>query len=741
MKKTNVLLYLLCLSFFAEAQYIIQATTPTYLTSRVPAYAQVTSYNTVTINYTPTVPPPPVTPIDDDTTHMFDDVDNFGDVLTTAYSIANGNVTTTSLGKVWTLKISIPNALNVGIHFSPLGLAPGAEMYIFTPDLSVLVDSVVRPLFTDTTTVAIPSLSSNSVIIYILERGNTGAIKSTIGINQVVAGYEAIPPFGSNGEIAKGVMPIAAVNSVSPFGILGASVDCDPSIQCQPIKIPDGRCVARLVANGKGCTGTLINNERLDGRPYFLTALHCIDKNNDGFIDVNEINGLNFASLVFQYWRAACTGNPTTSINFSGLTLRTYSRQSDFALLEMQEAPGIGDGVNYAGWNRVDNPINNGPYILHHPQQKDMRITTPSRVVSWFWNGNYWSARYSSGTVDHGSSGAPLFNEFDEVAGQLSSGWSNCNFTAFGDRYGKLGMAWNSGVSNFIAPIQNLTRQSILVTTPLSITGPSTISCGSSVQFSVPNFFNCTFTWTAGPNLTITSGANTSRITVTATAGNLSSNVQLHIHSASGHNRDVNLNLPLTLSTNGPVAAAITNVNVAPVPNTQIDVTSSIPGGSTATSYKFYVDNIVVKSGTGLPTNVVTLNGGGCGSHNVYLQLINNCGSSNSNKWFYTRTCAAFVISPNPATDFINIRSVNTAPQTDVAVNSVQNSTAGNSEIAKIKTVTIYNTTAKIIRQQAYPSGVDEAKINIAGLATGTYWVKVNDGTSQETHTIFIYGK
>lgn len=107
-------------------------------------------------------------------------------------------------------------------------------------------------------------------------------------------------------------------------------------------------------------------------------------------------------------------------------------------LLELNNPPGIGDLVNYAGWNRQTSaPPDNTGFIIHHPQGEDMRITSAGKIKSWFWNGNYWTAHYTSGTVAPGSSGSALMNNVGQIIGQLRSGWSSCNFTDFGDRYGK----------------------------------------------------------------------------------------------------------------------------------------------------------------------------------------------------------------------------------------------------------------------------------------------------------------
>ncbi len=61
-------IFLISLSLFCKAQIITQVTTPSTISSIVPGYSQVNTYNTQTFSYTPTILPPPKDRIDEDTT-------------------------------------------------------------------------------------------------------------------------------------------------------------------------------------------------------------------------------------------------------------------------------------------------------------------------------------------------------------------------------------------------------------------------------------------------------------------------------------------------------------------------------------------------------------------------------------------------------------------------------------------------------------------------------------------------
>ena len=106
-----------------------------------------------------------------------------------------------------------------------------------------------------------------------------------------------------------------------------------------------------------------------------------------------------------------------------------------------------------------------------------MRITTTRNVKHFYWDNNYWKATYSSGTTDQGSSGSALFNEYNEVIGQLSRGWSSCNFTDFGDRYGKFYQTWDgAGLGEWLSPSNNQYAHALILS-PITLAGPTNISC------------------------------------------------------------------------------------------------------------------------------------------------------------------------------------------------------------------------------------------------------------------------
>lgn len=231
---------------------------------------------------------------------------------------------------------------------------------------------------------------------------------------------------------------------------------CMDHIQCHPDKIPLARAVARIAVQNPNtgrwgtCTGTLVNNEAANGRAFLLTAFHCVDFNRNNILEANEINAYLGAIFQFFVWRTSCGGNVTNrGITFFGGNLRAANRATDMVLFELIDQPGVGDEVSYAGWNRqTASPSNSQSFIIHHPHGFDMRYTQTSLVWTFFLNDNYWQAYYSNGAVARGSSGSALFNENNQIVGQLKGGASGCVTQEYSDRYGKFDRSWTGGGTN-----------------------------------------------------------------------------------------------------------------------------------------------------------------------------------------------------------------------------------------------------------------------------------------------------
>lgn len=717
MKRIFTTSFLCCLLILGKAQILTQATSPSTIGSMVPGYSQVASYNTTTLNYTPPAPvPDPPTPVDEDTTTEDIKVWDYASPFSVNISMNNGNITNTSIGKVWTLRISVPNALNISIIFEQFNLSSNAEMYIFNEERTVIKGSIKKGDFTNTNGITTAPMKGNRIIMYIVEPSNFGTLQSVITIKKLMLGYRNIDDVGSIG---------------SDLQVEG--IGCDPMIMCSSDKLPTARAVARFfTGNGAQCTGTLLNNEASNGRAFFLTAFHCLDINKNflGWIvgnntlDPDEIAALDNAVFQFQAWRTECNGTVNNAfVEFSGAVVRGASPTSDVALLEItSRPPGVGDGVNYAGWNRgTQAPSDNNSFIIHHPEGQDMRITKTKKVKTFAWNNRFWTVHYSSGTVARGSSGSALFNESNQAVGQLRSGWSSCTFTDFGDRYGKFSTSWQvAGIQPWLSPNQNLLSTSALILSPLVIQGPTVIYCSNPVQFSVPsNLLGCTYSWVPGANLQITSGQGTGRVTVIANplvSGR--TNIQVTITDSKGRNRVVTASTIVNIVTTPPQTPAITSHFYEPCIG--IDATCNTP--SFTTSYLWKLDGLPEKQTTIPEVSYAESEFGASSYHLLSVKAVNGCGASSSSpvKQIFTKTCnnnEIIDVYPNPTQgDVIVVASDSTSGTTKIQ----------HQKIYDIRVIDIFGITKK---QYRYSPGVTRTHIDLSDLSNGIYFIHAFNGT------------
>jgi V8-like Glu-specific endopeptidase len=253
-----------------------------------------------------------------------------------------------------------------------------------------------------------------------------------------------------------------------------------------------------------------------------LTAKHVLDIDDNGLIDGNEILRLEQeSSFWFFNWIEGCNGTLSNwnTLIYYGANLVSQSLFNDMVLIELRNPPGIGDGVTYAGWNRGGTlPAENGSFVAHHPAGDPMKGAWTRNVNHYVWDATKWSVFYQYGdqgaATEGGSSGSALLNEYDQVVGTLWGGLSSCGNQSLGDIYEKLSEYWqNSTLSYYLSP-SNLNSIPGIVTYNMTINGDEYIPCTGSVNFSVPNFIGCSFSWSVSSNLQIVAGSGTNSIQV-----------------------------------------------------------------------------------------------------------------------------------------------------------------------------------------------------------------------------------
>ena len=173
------------------------------------------------------------------------------------------------------------------------------------------------------------------------------------------------------------------------------------------------------------CTGGLIADNNPSQSNFFLTANHCLSKNNNA-------QNANF------YWRfATSTCNGTCPVNngwpfhTAGSTVSATGRKGDFTLLHLNANPPAGSV--FLGWTNAPVANTNGAQLFRisnpgfGPQvYSQHNVDTAVGTCSGWPRGERIYTRDITGAIDGGSSGSPIVNASTQIVGQLSG---TCGFS------------------------------------------------------------------------------------------------------------------------------------------------------------------------------------------------------------------------------------------------------------------------------------------------------------------------
>lgn len=324
--------------------------------------------------------------------------------------------------RIWQLRISCPGALSINLTFSKYRLPSGAELFIAGKKNHIG---------------AFTSLNNQND-----EQLGTGLL----GGEEVLVEYFEPAAVRNQGKLAIGRVTHGYRNPFYSTLGWGDSQFCEVNVNCpegQPWQ-KEKRAIAKIIDGGDLCTGALINNVQMDGKPYFLTANHCFNANS--------------STWVFAFnWEAPGCQTPANPFppdqTISGSTLRARNAFSDFCLLELSSKPPASYNVYYAGWSNEDVPSLTST-MIHHPAGDIKKITfdyNPSvssgyGVGSVNDNSHWQTLNYELSTTEGGSSGCPQFDQNHRIIGQLHGGPASCTNIS-SDFYGKVSKSWSAGSS------------------------------------------------------------------------------------------------------------------------------------------------------------------------------------------------------------------------------------------------------------------------------------------------------
>jgi len=334
--------------------------------------------------------------------------------------------------KVWKIGIRSSGAYSLNILFSDFTLPEGAQVFLYNSDRSTVLGSFTRENKPEGGEFSISPVDGEELTIEYHEPANA-AFSGKLRISEVNHDYRGLFRIGT---------------SFRPN-----SLPCIPDLSCNSNYETIGRSVCLLIINGnKYATGTLINNTANDGKPYLLTASHCL---------LNDVEMGSRVVAFLNYESPRCDKRIRGSEEFSvsGCKTVALSNEVDFALLELTEIPPVDYRPYLAGWSLDTETANALPFTsIHHPNGDVKKYCVEEDSVTFKdWSdssdttilkGNHWYIKeWETGHTWSGSSGAPIFDKNNRIRGGLtggaSGGYSGCSYYETGDYFFRLDRAWN----------------------------------------------------------------------------------------------------------------------------------------------------------------------------------------------------------------------------------------------------------------------------------------------------------
>jgi len=306
-------------------------------------------------------------------------------------------------GRIWQFKIVSGQAYSIQVIFSKFYIPQGANLFIYNEDYSIIFGAFTEKNNRSDSVFVVGDFMAKNIIVEYFEPDNA--------------------PF--KGKVVIGSIGQAYIDIYNEALNTGSFIDinCNEGLDWQTEKHSVCKITFKDGLSGYLCTGSLINNAKNDGMPYFLTASHCIDDQEKASTVI----------VYFNYEKTICNGIISKGNTISGTTFLTREGASDFSLLKLSKTPPVTYLPYYSGWD-VTSAIPLEGTSIHHPQGIEKKISKDFDVIatypySMWWDegesslpNTHWESILDLGPVAGGSSGAPLFDSNRRIIGQLHGG-------------------------------------------------------------------------------------------------------------------------------------------------------------------------------------------------------------------------------------------------------------------------------------------------------------------------------
>ena len=419
MNKITLLVFMLGICLPTFAQVSTPSTPPSSLT---PLSKNISTYQLPSVNTTKLLQE------DIDEQKMDKSIPlRFGQDFDVHLSLANtGTWTTLANGdRVWRLKVKSHGAKSLNFIFRKFYMPKGAELFIYNEDKSYTIGAFTSINNKSHGGFSTAPVKGSTVILEYYEPVAVAG-KGIIAISSIVHAYRDMFQYAHSASAA-------LTKNYGDSGSCNVDVACSSSAGWED----EITSVALIITSGntRWCTGSMVNNTANDKTPYFLTANHCLDGNQNNWI------------FVFNYDSPSCSGPDGSLVeSISGSTLRATSATSDFALLELSTNVPDNYNVFFSGWNKA-NTAPSAAIGIHHPSGdvKKISFENDPLILGSYSTSSHWRVNdWDLGTTEPGSSGSPIYDINHHIVGQLHGGQAACGNNSF-DEYGKFAASWTGG--------------------------------------------------------------------------------------------------------------------------------------------------------------------------------------------------------------------------------------------------------------------------------------------------------
>ena len=291
------------------------------------------------------------------------------------------------VASVWTAVFVSPGAQGLRAHFSYVDLPPGAELWVYGPQAPDRANGPYQ---------------------------KTGPYRKGEFWSGIVLGEELrVEYFLPEGAAESDFFLVEELEHLyrgleppEPTGGPGTREGpCHNDVMCYPDWHPLHNATLRILVNdgqyGYQCSATLLNTEASDETPYVLTAEHCV---------WDQAVAETLAATWF-YQTESCDGPPGDYVLCAGADYLVGSSGTDETLVMILGT--LPDGLTWSGWDTTTS-LPNGTDVtcMSHPDGARKKITCGD-LIPQPWNDpyDYWGIRWTSGTIEMGSSGSGLYRD------------------------------------------------------------------------------------------------------------------------------------------------------------------------------------------------------------------------------------------------------------------------------------------------------------------------------------------